>query len=149
MVGILVAHSDEGIRDALVTAFQDVGHVVVGTSDGEQALTILWKSSGPMVALLDERLSPFGGLELFGVAANDYASGPLSRHHYILMSTAPNLLDDRGRELVSRLDAVVLSQPFDLDSLIEMVDEAVTQASLIGRHRLLPFRPQAMTGGNC
>lgn len=149
MAHVLVAHSDEGIRDALVTAFQEVGHVAVGISDSEDALTSLWMSSGPMVALLDERLLPFGGLDLFGVAANDYADGPLSRHHYILMSTAPDLLDAKGRELVSRLDAVVLSEPFDLDSLIEMVDETPARASLIGRYRPRPFRLRVVTSECC
>lgn len=146
MAHVLVAHSDEGIREALITALQEAGHVVVGTADGELALTTLWMSTNPMVALLDERLSPFGGVMLIGVAANDYAHGPLSRHHYMLMSTAPDLLDAKGWELVSRLDVLVLSQPFDLDSLIEMVDEAPNRASLAGRYRPLPFRSRVPTG---
>lgn len=140
MAHVLVAHADPRIRNTMMTALEEVGHIVVGMSDGKLALTVLRIGVTPMVALLDEQLSPFEGLDLLGMAANDHARGPLSRHHYILMSAVPDYIDIKGRELLSRLDAVVLSQPFDLDTLVEKVDEAAEKESLMGRRHPLPFR---------
>jgi hypothetical protein len=122
---ILVAHADEDVRDAVAAALREVaGRCVVATSDSLLAIAALWLSDGPVVALLDERLLPFGGLDVFGMVAHDLAAGRLARHRYVLLSTWPEHIQAKGRELLGRLGASVLSLPFELDELIHAVDEA-------------------------
>jgi hypothetical protein len=121
----LVAHADEDVRDALAAALHEVAErCVVATSDSVLAIAALWLSDSPMVALLDERLLPFGGLDVFGMVAHDQAAGRLARHRYVLLSTWPEHIQAKGRELLGRLGASVLSLPFELDELIHVVDEA-------------------------
>jgi hypothetical protein len=121
----LVAHADQDLRDTVAAALREVaGRCVVATSDGVLALIALWLSDDPVVALIDECLLPFGGMDVFGMMANDQAAGHLARHRYVLLSTWPEHIPAKGRELLARLGAPVLSLPFELDELIHMVDEA-------------------------
>jgi DNA-binding NtrC family response regulator len=134
MARVLVAHADEGVREAVAaTLGEEAGHTVVATSDSMSAIAALWLSAGPMVALIDERLLPFGGLDVFGVVANDSAARSLARHRYVLLSTWPEHIQSHGRRLLARLGAPVLPLPFELDALIGVVDEAA-EAIVAGRH---------------
>jgi DNA-binding NtrC family response regulator len=134
MAHVLVAHADEGVRDAVAVALrEESGHLVVAMSDGMLAIAALRHSDVPMVALMDECLLPFSGMDVFGVVANDRAAGPLARHRYILLSTWPEHIQAQGRELLARLGAHVLPLPFDLDALIQVVDEAADEGSLTER----------------
>jgi hypothetical protein len=120
-----VAHADHDVRDAVAAALREVtGRHVVATSDGMLAIVALWLSEGPVVALVDERLLPFGGMDVFDVVASDQTAGHLSRHRYVLLSTWPEHILAKGRKLLERLGAPVLSLPFELDELIHVVDEA-------------------------
>jgi DNA-binding NtrC family response regulator len=124
MAHVLVAHSDEGVRDVIEAALRDVaGHEVVATSDGEMAIAALWLSERPMVALIDERLLPYGAMDVFRIAANDRAGGQLARHRYILLSTWPQHVATVRHDLLTHLDAPVLGLPFDLAALLRVVDE--------------------------
>jgi hypothetical protein len=120
---------------------EEAGHDVVSTVDAASTLSTLWLSPRPVVALIAERLYLAGGLSILDVAAHDERSGPLSRHRYILMSTLPQNIRTDKRRLLSRLGARVLAQPFDLDVLLQMVDDAAT--SLAGRRHLWPRRSWA------
>jgi DNA-binding NtrC family response regulator len=124
MAYVLVAHSDEGVRDVIAAALRDVGeHRVLATSDGVIAIAALWLSERPLVALLDERLLPFSAMDVLRVAANDASSGLLARHHYILLSTWPQGVAAVRQKLLARLDAPVLELPFDLTALLDIVDK--------------------------
>lgn len=125
MAHVLVAHSDEGVRDVIAAALRDLGgHRVLATSDGVIAIAALWLSERPMVALMDERLLPFSAMDVFRVAANDTAGGQLARHHYILLSTWPQRGAALRQKLLAHLDASVLALPFDLTALLDIVDKA-------------------------
>jgi len=137
MAHVLVAHADHGVREVMAQALhEEAGHDVVSTVDATSTLSALWLSPRPVVALIAERLYPASGLSILDVAAHDGRSGPLSRHRYIVMSTLPQNIRLDKRRLLSRLGARVLSQPFDLDVLLQMVDDAAT--SLAGRRYLVP-----------
>ena len=131
MVHVLVAHSDEEVRDTVAAALREVGgHEVLATSDGMLAIAALWLSESPMVALIDERLAPFGAIEVFGIAANDRAGGQLARHRYILLSTWPQHAATLRQNLLTRLDAPVLALPFELAALLQIVDEVHREREL-------------------
>ena len=132
MAHVLVAHADYGVREVMAQALhEEAGHDVVSTVDAASTLSTLWFSPRPVVALIAERLYPAGGLSILDVVAHDERGGPLSRHRYILMSTLPQNIRMDKRRLLSRLGARVLPQPFDLDVLLQTVDDAAT--SLSGR----------------
>jgi len=142
MAHVLVAHADYGVREVMAQALhEEAGHDVVSTVDAELALSTLWLSPRPVVALIAERLYPFSGLNILDVAAHEKWGGPLSRHRYILMSTLPQNIRMDNRRLLSRLGARVLSQPFDLDALLQMVEDAAT--GLAGRRHPWPLQSWA------
>jgi hypothetical protein len=88
MTRVLVAHADEGERDAIAAALMHMtGHDVVATANGVQSLSTLCLSGGPLIALVDERLLPFSAVDLFRIAASDKPEGELGRHRYVLLST--------------------------------------------------------------
>jgi CheY-like chemotaxis protein len=125
MTHVLVAHSDEWVREAAVVALhEEAGHIVMGVSSSVSAIAALRLSEHPVVALLDERLPPFGGLDILNLAAIDEAGGLFARHRYVLLSTWGQGIDAEGRQLLERLDVPVLPEPFELAALIRVVDEA-------------------------
>lgn len=125
MTYVLVAHADEGVREAAAVALrEEAGHVVMGASSSVSAIAALRLSERPVVALMDERLLPFGGLDILNVAAIDEAGGSFARHRYILLSTWGQGIDADGQKLLARLDVPVLLEPFELETLIRVVDEA-------------------------
>jgi len=144
---VLVAHADHGIRDVVAQALhEEAEYSVVSAPDAALALSTLWLASSPMVALIDDHLSPRGGLGLLALAANDEAGGPLSRHRFIVMSTFPQTIREKGARVLSRLGARILSQPFDLDALLLMVDAAASSPAR--DPSLSPPRPDEMAVAN-
>ncbi len=138
MAHVLVAHADQGVRAVVAQALcEEADHDIVSTSDAALALATLWLGPRRMVALIDERLSPFNGLNILAVAANHAVSGPLSRHRYLLMSTLPHNIRAQERRLLFRLGAQVLAQPFELDTLLQMVDDAASSLVVEERPRLV------------
>jgi len=138
MTHVLVAHSDEGVREAAVVALrEEAGHVVAEASCGVSALAALRLSEYPVVALIDHRLPPFGGLDILNIAATDEAGGLFARHRYVLLSTWGQGIDADGRKLLQRLDVPVLPEPFELTALIRAVDKA---AKPICGHGLVSVR---------
>src|SRR5260221_2666781 len=138
MTHVLVAHSDEGVREAAAGALREGGgHVVAEASCGVSALAALRLSEYPVVALMDHRLPPFGGLDVLNIAAIDEAGGLFARHRYVLLSTWGQGIDADGRKLLQRLDVPVLPEPFELTALIRAVDNA---AQAISGHCLVSVR---------
>jgi hypothetical protein len=103
---------------------EETPHEVSSTADAELALAALWLAPEPLVALIDERLAPFGALGILAIAANDGLDGPLARHRYVLMSTVPYNLCPTEWAPLARLHTQVLSLPFELDTLLQVVEDA-------------------------
>ncbi len=130
MAHILVAHSDHSVRAVLALALGEEGmHDVIRTSDAAITVAVLWSASTPMVALIDERLHPFDAWGIIAAAANyglDGIGGPLSRHRYILLSTSPDTVRAAKRRALSMLGARTLAMPFELETLLHIVDVAAS-----------------------
>jgi DNA-binding NtrC family response regulator len=143
MAHVLVAHADHGVREVVAQALrEEAGHHVISVSDAAVALATLCASSSPVVALVDERLSPVDRLGgILHVASHDQAGGQFSRHRYILISALPYNLGAKERHVLSRLGAPLLSQPFELDALLQTVDDAA--ATLAGRGHPQPAQRRA------
>lgn len=111
---ILVIEDDDGIRDILGEILtEETIHQVFLAQDGESCLNIL-QAAAPDLILVDYRLPDTNGLELIDRIRRikGYEQTPM-----VLMSAS------LSRENVTGPYLRYLRKPFDLDKLIQMVDE--------------------------
>ncbi len=114
---ILVVEDDCGIRDILEEILrEETTHQVFLAQDGETALSML-QAARPNLFLLDYRLPGINGLELIDHIRRieEYEQTPI-----VLMSASLSREDITGHHLR------YLRKPFDLDRLLEMVEETLT-----------------------
>ena len=111
---ILVIEDDDGIRDILGEVLtEETIHRVFLAQDGESCLNML-QDAAPDLILMDYRLPDTNGLELIDRIRRikGYEQTPM-----VLMSAS------LSRENVVGPHLRYLRKPFDLDKLIQMVDE--------------------------
>lgn len=117
MTHVLVLDGDEAIRASLRLLLEETGYTVVEAPDGRTALDLLSASPDCVVVLFDlVPVSPTGMQFLTQAAQLP------QRHSYICMTTSP-LLSVQAQELLARLVAPVLTKPFDVDHLLEIVHQ--------------------------
>lgn len=121
-VGILVIEDDDDTRAALQAVLEDAGYLVEEASDGEPALARLRTRQDRLVALVDLLMPGIDGLQVLRAAAAEPAVG---RHTFILMTadSRPHAAD--LSDLLARLQVPVVTKPFDIDYLLEVVATAV------------------------
>ena len=115
---ILIVEDDNGIRDILAEILQEETiHQVFLAQDGETALKMLQTATLDLF-FLDYRLPDINGLELLDHIRRikGYEQTPV-----VLMSAS------LSRENITRDHLRYLRKPFDLDRLLQMVEEAFTE----------------------
>ena len=115
---ILIVEDDAGIRETLGEILQEETiHQIFLAQDGESCLKML-QTATPSLFLLDYRLPDINGLELLDHIRKikGYEQTPV-----VLMSAS------LSRENITRDYLRYLRKPFDLDRLLQMVEEAFTE----------------------
>ena len=115
---ILIVEDDAGIRETLGEILQEETiHRIFLAPDGETALSIL-QTATPKLLLLDYKLPGMNGLELVDHIRRikGYEQTPV-----VLMSAS------LSREDITRHHLRYLQKPFDLDRLLQMVEEALRE----------------------
>jgi len=127
MATVLIVDDDAGIRAAVRAALEDAGHRVREAADGAEALRELRRDRERMVALIDLRMPNVDGFALLKTVSEDWDLA--ERHAYVLLSA-----DTASLPVVSALrsQTVVTSvpKPFDLDVLLDAVDQAAEQLTV-------------------
>jgi CheY-like chemotaxis protein len=109
---ILVVEDNEDFRGLVRTALEQEGFTVREAGDGHEALARLRESGRPHCLLLMDLMMPcMTGWELVSAVRGD----PLLRNNPIIVTTAV------PEDAPSGVDAV-LRKPFDLDSLVRIVE---------------------------
>ena len=120
MATILIVDDEKPVRQFLVAAFEQEGHLVLEASHGRQALNILASTSTqPDIVISDLMMPMVGGAELCSILKSDPSTADIP---VVLMSAA----HPRG-SATSMADALI-SKPFDLDAL-----DALVQRLLVHR----------------
>jgi CheY-like chemotaxis protein len=112
---ILLVEDDAAIREALDEVLADLGYEVVSAPDGRGGLKLAAEQLEPCPILLDWRMPVVDGPE-FLVRLRQL---PRGREFPVILSTA-----DRSATDVTVDDqvAAVLSKPFDVDSLLAVLN---------------------------
>jgi two-component system, cell cycle response regulator CpdR len=119
MARILIAEDDDTLRELLVRALGDDGHVLTESVDGATALDALSESNGEFDLLLsDVKMPKVDGIELALATGRD--------HPDIAIMLMTGYADQRER--AHGLDALVhdvISKPFSIDQIKGAVREAL------------------------
>ncbi len=115
---VLVVDDHKPTRDFVFEALEDDGYLVQTVSDAQQALAAI-ETEHYDIILLDLRMPIIGGGDLFRLLCErKLATVP------IILMTA----DHRAmQELISQGAKFILFKPFDLDTLINCVEEALRE----------------------
>jgi CheY-like chemotaxis protein len=116
---ILIVEDNEDFRGLVRTALEQEGFTVREAGDGEEALARLRESGVPHCLMLMDLMMPgMTGWDLVSVMRGD----PLLRNNPIIVTTAV------PEDAPSGVDAI-LTKPFDLDSLLRVVERYCTRIS--------------------
>lgn len=123
-VCVLVVEDDEDTSATLRLALEEAGYVVEDAPDGARALDHLRANQSRLVVLLDLIMPRIDGLQVLRVAAVEPAVG---RHVYLLMTADSRPWPQELSDLLTRLQVPIVTKPFDLDRLLEVVAEAAAR----------------------
>lgn len=109
-VQILVADDEPPIVDILATVLEDEGYAILRAYDGAMALEI-FERERPALLISDVMMPRLSGIDL---AARVRAGAPEHQPPIVLISAAPP-------PPVELADTIVLTKPFDIDEIVELV----------------------------
>ncbi|MGH2516396.1 MAG: response regulator, partial [Ktedonobacterales bacterium] len=95
------------------------GYSVVEATDGLAALKHLRAGKDSMVVLLDLMMPGLDGAGLLGTVAGDMRLSSL--HAYVLLTANTRTLTLAFATLLQNLAVPVITKPFDIDTLLEVV----------------------------
>lgn len=122
MARVLIVDDDPDIRTTLRLLLEDEGYVVEERGDGLARLGVLRASPNPLVVLLDYRMPHLNGDEVLRAVA---AEGDLTaRHAFVLLTASPREVEPNTGRLPETLAVRVVSKPFELGTLLDVVAEA-------------------------
>ena len=113
---VLVVDDDKPTRDFVVDALQDEGYLVQAARDAHQALIAI-EAKHYDIILLDLRMPGLDGVDLFRL---------LYERQLVTMPIILMTADNRSlQELIVQGIKFILLKPFDLDTLLNCIAEAL------------------------
>jgi len=112
---IVVADDDPNIRRLIVKSLQRRGYRMIEAANGKQALAAM-AGGDPSLAVLDLRMPEMSGWDVL----EERRQNPVLRRIPVIVVSGD--VDDAAlKEALSKGECVLLSKPFDVDELVEMV----------------------------
>lgn len=121
-IRVLVVDDDHSIRETLRLLLEDDGYPVAEAGNGMDALALLRDNGVSYIVLLDLSMPQLDGAGLLGIVAED--PDLARRHSFILMTADTRAMSSLFAAHLARLSVPLLSKPFDMDHLLDLVDEA-------------------------
>jgi CheY-like chemotaxis protein len=118
---VLVVEDDESIRNVIADVLEDRGFRVVGAANGAEALDRL-ELGRPDVMVLDLLMPVMHGWDFMETYAEKIGGEPIP---IVVVSVNPALPRSFNRFGVQS----VVAKPFDVDDLLDSVEEALTVSS--------------------
>lgn len=125
MIPVLVADDDQSIRETIRLVLEDAGYPVEEALTGADVLARASATRGPLVVLLDHHMPQMSGLEVLQAVARDPALQ--AQHAYVLMTASPRLIAGEQHGLASGMAVAVLAKPFDIETLLAVVERSCQQ----------------------
>ncbi len=125
MIHTLIVDDDRAIRESLRLALESEGYAVEEAADGREGLQRLRANMYPVVALVDLRMPRLDGEGLLREVLADDALA--KRHAYMLITANFHSLSRTVLNTLAQLSAPIVPKPFDLDTLLETVQELASR----------------------
>jgi CheY-like chemotaxis protein len=122
MATVLVVDDDQAIREVVRLVLEQEGHTVREAVDGPEGLNMLRTAAGPLVVLLDDLMPHLSGMEVLAEVAREPTL--TTGHAYILMTGSARMLVGGTTPELARLRVFIVSKPFDITELAEVVNQA-------------------------
>lgn len=123
MQRIVVADDSPSIRQLVRAMLEPEGYTLIEAVDGVEALAALRACTEPLVVLLDYQMPNMDGE---GVLREVISAGaPLSTHEYLVISANASTFPDSFIDLLRHLSLRVIPKPFNRDTLVAAVAQAV------------------------
>lgn len=136
MIRILVADDDSPTRDSIRYVLEDAGYQVIEAQDGRSTLEALATSSQPLIALIDLLMPGMQGVDVLRAIRDDALLA--SRHRYIGMTAGVGPMTPLADALLAQLHGPLLLKPFDIDTLLNAVSDALATLSASSNQRGAP-----------
>lgn len=121
MTRILIVDDDDAIRETLRDALEEEGYEVAEAADGIEGLAQLRASQERLVVLLDQLMPRLDGKGVLRAVQDDPL---LARQHAYILLTAHARMSARMTEYIAALSIPIVSKPFDLEVLFQVVAKA-------------------------
>lgn len=122
MTRVLIVDDDQDIREVVRFILEDANYDVLEAGDGNTALQMLRANNqAPMVVLLDLLMPQPNGIDVLKAIVAD---PPLCRHVYLLLTADNTALRQQAESLLAQLSAQIITKPFDVVTLLDMVEHA-------------------------
>jgi two-component system chemotaxis response regulator CheY len=135
-VQALIVDDDQAIRETLGQVLREEGFEIIEACDGGEALAQMRAATGPVLVLLDMWMPLVSGeTALLAALAMPAARARLS---FIVMTASPQLTSPALRATLQRLAIPLVVKPFDIDPLVELVNQCVVRfgdAAVVQRAR--------------
>lgn len=119
---VLVADDDLLLRRLIAVLLEEASYSVSVATDGLQTLDMLRTSPTPLVVMLDLRLSKLNSLGVLSAVGEDRELA--ARHAYVLLTANAEGLSAEAVALLARLNARLVSKPFEIRALLEAASHA-------------------------
>lgn len=127
---VLIVDDDEEIRATIRAVLEDSDYEILEAPDGLVALEILRGASRPLVVLSNHNMPRLDGPGLFSFVMND--SQLARRNAFIYMTAGNRVIPPSLSHDLTRLQVPVLRKPFDIDELLELIEDAEQRLQSIG-----------------
>src|SRR5258708_15397717 len=127
MVRILVVDDDQSIREMLQMMFEYAGYDVIEASDGDEALNVMRTCTDQLVVLLDLMMPKLNAIGVLQAVSLDERLA--TQHGFVLISASRDLYTLDLDVLVPLLSIPVVSKPFAMNHLLDVVDRVVRRIS--------------------
>jgi CheY-like chemotaxis protein len=122
MMQVCIIEDDEATCETVRDLLVDAGYDVVTAANGLLGYAMLTTSMERLIVLLDHKLPKLDGCDLLEIVAQD--EDLRARHTFIFMTASPKRALEDCEEALEDLDVPLIPKPFDIDELVEAVQQA-------------------------
>jgi CheY-like chemotaxis protein len=126
LLTVLIVDDNASMRYMLRTVLTGEGYATLEAVDGVEAVDTLRLRSDRLIVLLDLVMPRMSGLDVLDVID---ASGDLTRHVYIVMTSDKRTLDAAHAALLTHHHIPLMEKSFDLNGLVGEVARAANRLS--------------------
>lgn len=128
MVRVCIIDDNADLLETFRLVFEDAGYEVLEAADGQEGLALVRASLESLVVLFDYKMPRLNGSDFLEAIGRE--PDVMRRHAFLFLTASnPGALPPTLAELLCRHGVPLIAKPFDLDQLLEAVEDAARRLS--------------------